>query len=35
MACCVIRPNQRSMSDLKRKLVRYIRHYNKAPRTVK
>jgi transposase len=24
-----------SVSDLKRKLMRYIRHYNKAPRTVK
>ena len=24
-----------SVSDLKRKLVRYIRHYNKSPRTVK
>jgi hypothetical protein len=24
-----------SVSDLKRKLMRYIRHYNKSPRTVK
>jgi hypothetical protein len=24
-----------SVSDLKRKLLRYIRHYNKSPRTVK
>ena len=24
-----------SVADLKRKLMRYIRHYNKAPRTVK
>jgi hypothetical protein len=24
-----------SVSDLKRKLMRYIRHYNKLPRTVK
>jgi transposase len=24
-----------STADLKRKLMRYIRHYNKAPRTVK
>ena len=24
-----------SLADLKRKLMRYIRHYNKAPRTVK
>jgi len=24
-----------SVADLKKKLMRYIRHYNKAPRTVK
>jgi hypothetical protein len=24
-----------SISDLKRKLMKYFRHYNKAPRTVK
>ena len=31
----VVGPDQAVVPDLKRKLMRYIRHYNKAPKTVK